>query len=247
MFEAAQLILGGMNEPKKSRLDEAQLADAQRLRRLWDSYKAAGGLDQVDFAEEYGLKSQSNVGHYLQARQPLNIKAAIAFAKGMKIPIEAISPAIAAEIEDALPILRSPASAPKLPANLLELNGAEGQLIMFFRGLPPELQAHVLTDMNNQFNAHAGMAPSPANPYAKVGAPGSPENMGEGFGARESTVGGVLQADTVDYEQQHLQFKFPKPSKSRPSDQPSSNPESEPSERGEHVAGASKTRRTGRA
>lgn len=246
MFRAAQRILGHMNEPKKSKLDEAQLADAQRLRRLWDAYKASGGLDQDDFAAEYGLKSQSNVGHYLQARQPLNIKAAIAFAKGMKIPVEAISPAIASEIEDAVPILRSPSSAPKLPASLLELNGAEGQLIMFFRGLSPDVQAHVLTDLNHQFNANAGTSPSPANPYAKVGTPRPPMNMGVVPKTREIPVGGPIQADTFMTDGQHIELSIPGTAKNRggKGDQPRSDPEQESSERGEHTEGASKTRRS---
>jgi transcriptional regulator with XRE-family HTH domain len=171
MFLAAPLILGPMNEPKKSRLDDEQQADAQRLRALWDQYRAAGGLKQDEFAAEHGLKSQSNMGHYLQGRQPLNLRSATAFAKGMKVPIEAISPSIAAEVEEASPILRAASSTPKLPASLLELNGAEGQLIMFFRGLPPEEQAHVLSDLNNAFNAHTSKIPTVADPYAKIGTP----------------------------------------------------------------------------
>lgn len=171
MFSAAPLILGAMDEPKKPRLDQGQLADTQRLRALWAQYKAAGGLNQEEFASDFGLKSQSNLGHYLHGRQPINLRAATAFARGMKVPIAAISPTLAAEVEAAAPFLKVTPPGPKLPASLLELNGAEGQLIMFFRGLPPEEQAHVLTDLNNAFNAHAGKVPNVADPYAKIGTP----------------------------------------------------------------------------
>lgn len=146
-----------------------QQEDARRLRELYTAYRSAGGKRQEDFAEDYGLKTQGNMGHYLHGRRPLNLRAAIGFAKGIGVPIAAFSPTIAAEIEEAAPLARSGSPQKPIPLTLQDLNGTEGQLIMFFRGLPAAEQEKVVTELNNAFNAHHPGA-SPAN--RQVNAPG---------------------------------------------------------------------------
>lgn len=232
MFLAATLTLGAMEEPRKSRLDEAQQADAYRLRVLWDRYRAGGGLKQDEFAAEFGLKSQSNVGHYLQGRQPLNLKSATAFARGMGVPIEAISPTIAAQVDEATPILRAAVPAPRIPSSLLELNGAEGQLIMFFRGLPQEAQAHVLTDMNNQFNEATSKKSPPSHDLGRE---------------REIPEGELLQTDTVvSGGFKHIELSIPGTSKKKGllNDDRFSDPQQQPFERDQHAESPATPRRT---
>lgn len=86
--------------PKKP-LEQWQVEDAARLRALYKSYRTNGGLDQEKFAVAFGLKSQGNMGHYLHGRRPLNLRAAISFARGLGCDIEAFSPTLGAE---ALPL-----------------------------------------------------------------------------------------------------------------------------------------------
>lgn len=95
-----------MPEDKPSKPEPSQQEDAARLRALYETYRTDGGLKQEDFAPKYGLKSQSNMGHYLHGRRPLNLRAAIGFARGLTTAIEAFSPTIAAEIEEAAPLAR---------------------------------------------------------------------------------------------------------------------------------------------
>ena len=55
---------------------------------------------------------------------------------------------------------------------LNELNDHEGQLVLMFRALPPEVQDHVLEEMNKLY-VKAHPASSPANPWANAPAPGA--------------------------------------------------------------------------
>lgn len=48
--------------------------------------------------------------------------------------------------------------------SLRDLNGIEGQLITFFRGIPHEDQDHVLREANNAYSRQHPL-PSPANPF----------------------------------------------------------------------------------
>lgn len=98
---------GVSEEPKKTKLEPWQTEDAARLKALFDAYRASGGLKQEQFAADYGLKSQGNMGHYLHGRRPLNLRAAISFARGMGVSIDAISPTIAAEVEEAIPLMNT--------------------------------------------------------------------------------------------------------------------------------------------
>lgn len=116
-FSSSANSLGMAEENEKSsKLEQWQQDDAQRLRSMYDAYRKLGGKKQEEFAPLYGLKSQSNMGHYLHARRPLNLRAAIGFARGLAQAIEAFSPTIAAEIEEAAPLARNGAQAdPKWP------------------------------------------------------------------------------------------------------------------------------------
>lgn len=86
------------SKTSKIELEPWQVADAARLRKLYFTYRGNGGLKQEEFAEQNDLKSQGNLGHYLHGRRPLNLSAAIGFATGMGVPIEAFSPTLAAEL-----------------------------------------------------------------------------------------------------------------------------------------------------
>ena len=102
--QIGSLFNSGMAKTKaKDRADRAsKLTDEQRmeielLRKLWYA-QPKPHISQFDFGDKYGLGSQGNVGHYLNFRQPLNLKAAIAFAAELRVPVDAFSRRLAKQI-----------------------------------------------------------------------------------------------------------------------------------------------------
>jgi len=86
-----------MAKRKATRADEdvsleVQEAEAARLKTLWDAVQP---MAQSTFGQQFDLGSQGNVGHYLFGRQPLNLRAAMAFATVLKCPIDEFSPRLA--------------------------------------------------------------------------------------------------------------------------------------------------------
>ncbi|MGX9698144.1 S24 family peptidase [Janthinobacterium lividum] len=81
-------------EPKA--LENWQIEDAQRLKSLFDAREPK--ISQAEFGAKFEIGSQGMVWQYVAARRPLNIKAATAFARGLGVNVEEISPTIAEEI-----------------------------------------------------------------------------------------------------------------------------------------------------
>jgi hypothetical protein len=65
--------------------------------------------------------------------------------------------------------------ATKIPHNLGELNGFEGQLITLFRQLSHDEQQHVLTEVNDMIVAHGPATKSVANPFPNARIPRTPK------------------------------------------------------------------------
>jgi transcriptional regulator with XRE-family HTH domain len=86
---------------KKEKIADWQIQDAKRLLAAYEAYRLEGGLKQEEFAEKFGIRSQGNMGHYLHARQPLNIESAANFARGLGIPVNKFSPTLAEQINAA--------------------------------------------------------------------------------------------------------------------------------------------------
>lgn len=85
------------SEPKP--LETWQIDDAQRLKSLFDQREPK--ISQADFGSQFEVGSQGMVWQYLAGKRPLNIKAAVAFARGLRVSVAAISPTIAAQISQA--------------------------------------------------------------------------------------------------------------------------------------------------
>ena len=66
--------------------------DNERLRMIWNTNST---LSQREFARRYGLGTGQMVNQYLLGRRPLNLPAAVKFAQGLGVALEAISPSIA--------------------------------------------------------------------------------------------------------------------------------------------------------
>lgn len=80
----------------KRTLTTEQLADAARLKALYESKKKQIGITQEKIADELDI-TQSAVGHYLNGRNALNLSAASIFAKILQVKIEDFSPSLARE------------------------------------------------------------------------------------------------------------------------------------------------------
>jgi hypothetical protein len=77
---------------RKPKITDEHRQEAALLKAL---FKKNAGMSQDAFASDYGLGGQANVGHYLNARQPLNLTAALKFATGLGCKIEEFSPRLA--------------------------------------------------------------------------------------------------------------------------------------------------------
>lgn len=84
-------------------LTPAQLADAARLRSLFQKWKGerrdrGESASQEVVAGLLGFSSQSSVSQYLNGKIPLNVNALLKFAELLGVPPERISPDLAEEI-----------------------------------------------------------------------------------------------------------------------------------------------------
>lgn len=110
---------------KRRALTEIEKADADRLMRVWEKFKAATGTTQEQAAQEMGFESQGAISHYLNGRTPLNIDAAAKFARLTKTPVDEFSPYLAEKIRMAYSVTRHDEYIPtttqaKLTAQLVD-------------------------------------------------------------------------------------------------------------------------------
>lgn len=87
------------------KLEEWQLHDAKALLRLFEARTetTAEGkvISQMDFGAKYAIGSQGMVWQYIHGHRPLNIKAAVAFARGLGVTVADFSETLGRQIEDA--------------------------------------------------------------------------------------------------------------------------------------------------
>lgn len=83
-------------DKKRAKITPEHVAESKALKRLWDA--RAHKCSQESFGSRYDMGCQSNVGHYLNGRSALNIKAALAFAKEIGCQVSDFSPRISAEM-----------------------------------------------------------------------------------------------------------------------------------------------------
>jgi hypothetical protein len=114
---------GAPSKPPKSRLAPWQIEDAQRLRAL---FAERAKMSQARFGELYDIGTQGMVWQYLNARRPLNPKAAKAFADGLHLTLADISPKLAALIETIAANATAPGARPsELIEKCLDMNEGE--------------------------------------------------------------------------------------------------------------------------
>lgn len=84
-----------MTADKRAKITDLHRQEAAKLKALWE---AKPHPTQAVFGENYDLGNQANVGHYLNGRSALNVKAARAFAEVLECDISDFSPRVAQEL-----------------------------------------------------------------------------------------------------------------------------------------------------
>lgn len=84
-----------MTADKRAKITDLHRQEAAKLKALWE---ARSHPTQAVFGESYDLGNQANVGHYLNGRSALNVKAARAFAEVLECDIADFSPRVAQEL-----------------------------------------------------------------------------------------------------------------------------------------------------
>lgn len=78
-------------------LTEDERADINRLKSILAERKASDGLTQEALAVMCDWSGQSAVQGFLAGRTPINLDAALRFSRALNVPMEAISPRLAAK------------------------------------------------------------------------------------------------------------------------------------------------------
>lgn len=80
-------------------LTPEQKEDAAKLMQIFEKHKAKHGLTQALLADDLGYSVQSSVSQYLKGKIPLNVEAAMKFAKRFGCSVSDFSPSIQKEID----------------------------------------------------------------------------------------------------------------------------------------------------
>lgn len=84
---------------KRKVIEAWQIEDAARLKSIFDARFPK--ISQLKFGEEFDIGTQGMVWQYLTGTTPLNIDAAVNFARGLRVPIDAFSETLARKIAEA--------------------------------------------------------------------------------------------------------------------------------------------------
>jgi|GEM_PF-2919006 hypothetical protein len=149
---------------RPAKVNDEHLEEARLLRELWEA-RPEPRLTQDAFGSKFDIGGQSAVWRFLNGRDPLSLKAARGFAKGLNRQISEFSSRLAKEVGLLAPLVDSEV------LDLTKLNRSELQLVELFRGLVPSSQHALLVHANNLYTAEH-QEPSRANPFAKAPPPG---------------------------------------------------------------------------
>ena len=86
-----------MGTTTRRSLSDEEIEDVERLRTIYDAKKLATGMTQAQLAESCGWESQGTVAQYFSKKMALNLDAAFRFSKALSVPLDAISPRLAAK------------------------------------------------------------------------------------------------------------------------------------------------------
>jgi hypothetical protein len=86
-------------------LTPEELADTQRLQRLWKTNASQLGITQAKASQMFGFANQSAISQYLNGRIPLNMETTTRFASLLKVPLSDISPSHASRTTSTSPLM----------------------------------------------------------------------------------------------------------------------------------------------
>lgn len=81
-----------MEDARKSKIEPVHVAEAELLKRIFEERNS---LSQEAFGAEFEIGTQGMVWQYLNHRSPLNLEAALKFARALHCSIEDFSPRLA--------------------------------------------------------------------------------------------------------------------------------------------------------
>jgi transcriptional regulator with XRE-family HTH domain len=87
-----------MSEAKASKMSEEHLAEAEKLKQIFEDNKSRLGISHRSLAADYEV-SQGAISGYLNGYNALNLKFAAFFASKFKVPISAFSNRLAEEAD----------------------------------------------------------------------------------------------------------------------------------------------------
>lgn len=100
---------------KRRPLTPEELEDTERLKALIAEAKSNKGLTQENIGHLCGYAGQQAVQAYASGNTPINLDAAFRFAKALEVPLEAISPRLAAR---AIELFGATKAAQETPATV---------------------------------------------------------------------------------------------------------------------------------
>lgn len=128
--------------------------EAHALKRLFEERSK---VSQARFGKEHGLGTAGMVWQYLNGHRPLNLQAAVKFAKGLGVRIQDFSPRLAAQAkavaQDATEVVlhaREPEPRPYVTASTAqgETAAQEGAvLVQLLRQAPQEERQRILDEL----------------------------------------------------------------------------------------------------
>lgn len=159
---------GEDDDARRPKITDEHKREAAALKKLFEDFQAKQAqrgvkVTQASFAVDNQIgTTQGLVWQYLNARIPLNLRAASRFASGLGCRIDQFSSRLAEE--QALLAPQRAAGKKTALESVLELNPLEQQLLGLYRDLPPDLK-HDLLMMANEMYSKTHDNPSPANPF----------------------------------------------------------------------------------
>ncbi|MBG6243354.1 MAG: helix-turn-helix domain-containing protein [Candidatus Symbiopectobacterium sp. Dall1.0] len=121
---------------KKKPLNEEQIADAKRLKALYNAKKKELGISQAIVADHLGIV-QSAVNSLLNGINALNVHNATSFARLLRVSVNDFSPSLAKEIASMYEAIEP---CPSTSSPLDVLSPEEKKLIEMFNDLPKKEQ-----------------------------------------------------------------------------------------------------------
>ncbi|WP_440866243.1 hypothetical protein [Symbiopectobacterium purcellii] len=133
---------------KKRPLNDEQIADAKRLKALYNAKKKELGLSQAIVADHLGVV-QSAVNSLLNAINALNVHNATSFARLLRVSVNDFSPSLAKEIASMYETIEL---YPSTLSPLDTLSTQEKQLLEIFNDLPKKEQDKFVKEISARKN-----------------------------------------------------------------------------------------------